>query len=153
MATICFDLKRVDGQHICIQHCQINKFEYNYHIPFQFINTTNNRKKHWWLEDKTYKYVWILIGTDYSGSERIFFACNDKIWTNQVKKQYDSNDPYFAHYSNIRIVKLPFEHKIKYYNDFFKEQRIKYNTNNLKDQYRIYCPVTLNNKYDLYKED
>ena len=78
MSTICFDIKRVDENYVCIQHCNINYFEYEYHLSLSFWNKTDGRKKHWWLTDKKYRYIWLLVGKDHNGIERIFYACNDK---------------------------------------------------------------------------
>ena len=32
MSTICFDIKRVDENYVCIQHCNTNYFEYGYPV-------------------------------------------------------------------------------------------------------------------------
>ena len=149
MSTICFDIKRVDENYVCIQHCNTNYFEYEYHLPLSFWNKTDGRKKHWWLTDKKYRYVWLLVGKDQNGIERIFYACNDKVWTNKAKREYEAGR-YFGDYADIRFIKLPFE-RITGYGCFSDGTKFpRYETNDMQDQFKLWCPVDLNEKHHTY---
>ena len=149
MATICFDIKRVDENYVCIQHCNTNYFEYEYHLPLSFWGRTNGRKKHWWLSDKKYRYVWLLVGKDQSGIERIFYACNDKVWTNKVKRDHEMGSC-FEDYKDIRFIKLPFEY-ISGYGCLPDGTKFPhYKTNDMQDQFKLWCPIEANEKHHVY---
>lgn len=145
MATICFDIKRVDDEYVCIQHCDLNKFEYEYHLGFSFYPRTRKHKNHWWLEDKKYRYVWIVVEKDKdTGIERIVWACNDKVWLNHTIRSM------FADRS-IRIVKLPFN-RIKHRVSLFNNMAAIWETNDMKDKFQLYCPADLNEKHHIYSD-
>lgn len=144
MSTICFDIKRVDDDYVCIQHCDLNEFNYQYHLPLSFYPRKINGKEHWWLTDKYYKYVWIALEKLESGIEEIVWACNDKRWFNSAIKVFFKD-------KEIRVIKLPFNHVIKRVtiDDIVVPV---YETTNLKDRFKIYCPVSLNEKYHIYTD-
>lgn len=141
MSTICFDIKRVDDDYVCIQHCELNKFDYECHLGFSFFP----RKEKSWLEDKYYKYVWVVIEKADSGIEEIVWACNDKRWLNRTIKLFFKN-------KDIRIIKLPFHH-VKERVTLQEDTTIPiYETTNLKDKFKLYCPVELNEKHHVYTD-
>lgn len=144
MSTICFDIKRVDDDYVCIQHCDFNEFDYEYHLPLSFYPREIKGKENWWLTDKYYMYVWIALEKSESGIEKIVWACNDKRWFNSSIKMF-FND------KEIRVIKLPFRHVIKRVT--INDTVIPiYETTNLKDRFKIYCPVALNEKYHIYTD-
>ena len=145
MATICFDIKRVDDNYVCIQHCNTNVFEYNYHLPLSFYPRERNGKNCWWLKDKYYRYVWIVVEKDKSGIERIAWACNDKVWLNKSIKQFFSD-------KEIRVIKLPFEH-VLFTRQMSDGTKIPiYETTDLGGTFKIWCPIDLNEKYHIYAD-
>lgn len=137
MATICFDLQRIDDEYMAIRHVKFGTSEYNCHRPLHFTNHTNKVKKHWWLEDKHYKYIWVLIGYKKDNCEDICFVCNDKVWTNQVKRKYEKKETFFNDYVSLRIVKIPFEKKIGTSSNF---NIPIYKENDLGDDFVLYVP-------------
>lgn len=150
MSTICFDIKRVDDDYVCIQHCNTNYFEYEYHLPLSFYPRKRKGKDHWWIIDKKYRYVWILVGKDMvTGIETIFWACNDKVWLNHILKIFKSE--WASCYAYIRIVKLPFESKEKFM--YKGKEHTRFVTSDLKDKFKLYCPVALNKQYHVYYEE
>ena len=88
MSTICFDIKRVDDNYVCIQHCNTNAFEYEYHLPLSFYPRKRKGEEHWWLTDNKYRYVWVVVEKEESGIERLVWACNDKVWLNSSVKEF-----------------------------------------------------------------
>ena len=146
MSTICFDIKRVDENYVCIQHCNTNKFEYEYHIPFSFYPRQRKGKDHWWLADKYYRYVWLLVGKDETGIEQIFWACNDKLWTNHAIREYN-----FRQFTDIRVVKLPFE-RVEHIAKIGGEEIPIYITTDLGSAFKLWCPVELNEKHHVYAD-
>lgn len=143
MSTICFDIKRVDDDYVCIQHCGMNEFTYQYHLPLSFYPRERKGKEHWWLEDKKYRYVWIAIKKEKeTGIERPVWACNDKIWFNSAVKEFFKDD-------EIRVLKLPFDEKVSTGNKNFP---YRYETTDLKNRFKLYCPVDLNEKHHIYAD-
>lgn len=154
MATICFDIKRVDENYVCIQHCNMNHFEYQYHLPFSFYPREINGKEHWWLNDNKYRYVWIVIGKDSEAEdiEKIIWACNDKRWLNNSLKYFTKNYDHpnsFTKCKDIKIIKLPFEEKVKTDNINFP---YRYISTDMQDKFKLYCPMNLNEKYHIYTD-
>jgi hypothetical protein len=149
MSTICFDIKRVDDDYVCIHHCDTNTFGYEYHLPLSFYPRKRKGEDHWWLVDKKYRYVWIVVGRDnITNIDRIFWACNDKIWLNNTIRSFKEDWKRF--YTNIRIIKLPFQIKEKY--EYDHKEYTRFVTSDLKDRFKIYCPVALNEKYHIYTD-
>ena len=144
MSTICFDLQRIDDDYVAIRHVKFGTSEYNCHRALHFTNHTNKVKKNWWLEDSRYKYIWVLIGYRKEDYEEICFVCNDKVWTNQVKRSYDKQEYGRKDYISTRIVKIPFE-KLKTTNKTWKF-RI-YEENDLGDKFVLYIPKRKNVNY------
>lgn len=145
MSTMCFDIKRVDDNYVCIQHCNSNVFEYEYHLPLSFYPRQRRGKNNWWLEDKKYRYVWVVVEKQDTGIEKPIWTCNDKIWLNSTVKLYFRD-------KNIRIIKLPFE-SITDGVELSDGTKIpSYKTTDLKDKFKLYCPVDLNEKYHVYTD-
>ena len=141
MSTVCFDIKRVDDNYVCIQHCNTDTFQYQYHLPLSFYPRKRKEEDRWWLTDKKYRYIWIVIEKEDSGIEKPVWACNDKIWLNRSIKEFFKD-------KNIRIIKLPFEIKDKYTYD--NKDYVRFVTNDLSDNFKLYCPIDLNEKYHTY---
>lgn len=141
MATICFDLQRLDHDYVAIRHIKHGTSEYNCHRALHFTNETNGRKKSCWLHDKKYRYIWVLIGYYKYEYEEICFVCNDKIWTNRAKRYYENGIISGSKsYSNFRIVKIPFE-KIDHYVCINGWTLPQYVINDLGDNYVLYSPI------------
>lgn len=144
MSTICFDLQRIDDDYVAIRRVKFGTSEYNCHRALHFTNHTNKVKKNWWLEDYKYKYIWVLIGYTKQDYEEICFVCNDKVWTNQVQRDYAKGGVYSSEYISTRIVKIPFEktdgwsldHKFRIYKE-----------NDLGDNFVLYIPKNKNVKF------
>lgn len=153
MSTICFDIKRVDDNYVCINRCNIDTFEYEYHLPLSFYPRKRKGRDHWWLTDKKYRYVWLLVGKDETGIERIFYACNDKVWLNSSLKEYtkENRSTLVREFKDIRIVKLPFEQVDKVV-EINKNFVPIYKTNNLKNKFKLWCPLDLNEKHHIYAD-
>ena len=140
MSTICFDLQRLDNNYVAIKHVKFGTSEYNYHRALHFTNHTNGVKKNWWLEDSKYKYIWVLVGYTKDDYEEICFVCNDKVWTNRVKRSYDKKERFYQDYISTRIIKIPFEkvggwsleHKFKLYKE-----------NDLGENFVLYIPENI----------
>ena len=144
MSTICFDLQRIDDDYVAIRHVKFGTSEYNCHRALHFTNHTNKVKKNWWRTDRHYKYMWVLIGYTKQDYEEICFVCNDKVWTNQVKKQYDRKEFPFRDYISTRIIKVPFEKQTgvspNWHIPIYKE-------NDLGDKFVLYIPKSKNVNY------
>ena len=145
MSTICFDLQRLDHDYVAIKHVKEGTSEYNCHRGLHFTNETNGRKKSCWLHDKKYRYIWVLIGYHKDGYEEICFVCNDKVWTNRVKRNYEKGGDgdlslnRYNSFTHFRIVKIPFD-KVDHYVCMNGWTFPHYITNDLGEDFVLYQP-------------
>ena len=132
MSTICFDIKRKDENYLCIQHAELNKFEYSTHLPFFFWAKSENN---WYDETETERFVYLLVGKDekYNGIERILFACNDK-------NDCDNKITEIENCYDLREIKLPlWKISHKYVPELNREITFS-NENDMMDRILLYCP-------------
>lgn len=145
MSTICFDIKRVNKNYVCIQHCDIDHFEYEYHLPFSHRETKEEK-----TED--FRYVYILVGRDDDNVDKIFYACNNKKWFDKVKEQCDKKEAW-TDYHLIREMKLPYQKMIgKRYLENLNLWVRDFDINDMQDNFKLWCPIKKNEKLHIYAE-
>ena len=136
MSTICFDIKRCDENHLCIQKGDLNAFEYQEHLPFSFKPYEDPKNDY--VEDETYRCVYILIGknNDYEGAEEILFATNSLgccIYQKRLKSKIEK-------WTDLRVQEVP----------LWIKNGALWAENDLKNQITLYCPEKINEKYHIY---
>ena len=138
MSTICFDIKRCDENNVCIQHADLNFFEYEKHLPFSFKSYDDSRNDY--VQDENVVCIYVLVGEDkdYEGIETLLFSSNSLSNCILCKKRYQHE-----RYKNLKILELP----------LWKKEGLRYIQNDMKDQIKIYCPEKLNEKYHVYASE
>ena len=159
MSTMCFDIRRVDDDYVCIYRAGHNAFQYSYHIPESSYNNLLE-------EDNTkyYRYHYVIVGKDQSdgGIERIIFSTCDKKHAHDVLKEYKDENSWMHHadITDYRLIRFPI-YKYKYFIKDHKRYTMfgdtKYyfhsqTSNILHDSVKLYCPVDLNRKHKVYWE-
>lgn len=159
MSTMCFDIRRVDDDHVCIYRAGHNAFGYAYHLPESSWNNLLD-------EDNTkyYRYQYIIVGKDmgYGGIERIMFSTCDRNHAYDVLSEYEKGTGYL-HHENVteyRLIRFPIYRNVYFTKDhkrytMFGDKKFYFHrqeSNILHDSVKLYCPVGLNRKHRVYWE-